>query len=334
MGKKKNKFNFDSENILFFVISKSKILFTVAIAAFIISTVVSFLITPKFKSTVILFPAAPTSISKSILNTQYIGDVTGLGHENECDQLLQVLLSDQIKDLINKKYNLMAHYGIDSLKTKSPRSDYYGIYNEDFSIHRSEYLSIVIDVLDRDPKLAAAMANDVAAFADTVFHNMQKARSQKAFEIAKREYFDMDSLIKSQEDSVNKLRLLGALNYEDNSLVLRKQYYKALIKGRTDVANLIDKQLDNIRKYAKVMGLVQNKIADERVQFPALSYKYEEARVEYLQDLPNKFVVQKAQVPEKKSSPKRMLIVLTSTISAICFAFMLILITESFKKII
>jgi uncharacterized protein involved in exopolysaccharide biosynthesis len=337
MGKNKNKFDFDSGNILLFIIKKSKILFAVAIAAIIVSTIVSLLMTPMFKSTVIVFPTSTAAVSKSILNTQYSpskGDLLNFGLENECDQYLQVLNSNEIKDLINKKFDLMEHYGLDSTKTKYPVTKYYDYFKNNFSFRRSEYLSIIIDVYDRDPKLAAQLANGVAAFSDTLIKRMQKERASLALNIAEREYKALDSVINFQEDSAQKLRLLGASNYGDQSIILTKLYFKALLKGKTDIANSIKKRLENVTKYAKNLGILENAIADERIQRSSLNYKYTEAKAEFEQNLPNKFIVESAKVSEKKASPKRALIVLTSTISAIFFALVLILIIESLKKII
>ena len=336
MGEKKSKYDFNSGGILFFFFKKIKILFIVGILAVIISGIAAFMITPKFKSTVIIFPTSDASISKSIINTQYYtskgGDIMNFGSEQEADQLLQVLNSKDIKDLINNKYNLMKHYGLDSLKTKYAISKYYDWFDANFSFRRTEYVSIVIEVLDTDPRLAAAMANDAAAFADTIIDRMLKSRARKSFEIAKREYFNLDSIILAQEDSVNKLRMLGALNYEDQSIVLGRLYYKALLKGRTDIANSIENKLKIIRKYAKNLGILQNTITYERLQIGSLFYKYTESKVELEQKLPHKYIVESARVSEKKAYPKRLIIMLTASISAVFFAFVLMLILNSIKK--
>jgi capsular polysaccharide biosynthesis protein len=338
MGKNKSKYDFNSSGILFFFFKKIKPLIIVGILAVIISGIAAFMIKPKFKSTVIVFPTSDASISKSILNTQYYtskgGDIMNFGSEQEADQLLQVLNSKDMKDLINNKYNLMKHYGLDSLKTKYAITKYYDWFDANFSFRRTEYVSIVIEVLDTDPILAAAMANSAAAFADTIIDRMLKSRARKSFEIAKREYFQLDSIILAQEDSVNKLRMLGALNYEDQSLYLWKQYYKALLKGRTDIANAIDNKLKTIRKYAKNIGILQNTITYERLQVGSLYYKYTEAKVELEQKLPHKYIIESARVSEKKAYPKRMIIILASSISAIFFAFVLMLILDSIKKYI
>jgi capsular polysaccharide biosynthesis protein len=332
MGKNKSKYDFNSTSILFFFFKKIKSLFIVGILAVIISGIGAFMITPKFKSTVILFPSNQSSISRSILNTQYQWDLMSFGDEDQADRLLQVLNSRQIKDLINIKYDLMKHYGIDSLKTKYAFTKYYEYFDGNFSFRRSEYLSLIIEVLDTDPKLAAAMANDVAAFADTIIIRMQKERAKMAYEIAENAYNHLNNLIKAQEDSANKLRMLGALNYEDQSIVLGKLYYKALLKGRTDIANSITNKLATIRTYAEKLGILQNTIGEERGQLSALFYKRSEAKAELEQNLPQKFIVESARVSEKKATPKRMIIILAASISAIFFAFVIMLVSDSIKK--
>ena len=101
MGKNKSNFDFDSGSILIYMLKKAKILIGVSVIAFIISTIAAFMITPKFKSTVIVFPTSTAVVSKSLLNTQYNpsdGDLMNFGEEEQCDQLLQVLLSSAASD--------------------------------------------------------------------------------------------------------------------------------------------------------------------------------------------------------------------------------------------
>ncbi|HOT15470.1 MAG TPA: Wzz/FepE/Etk N-terminal domain-containing protein, partial [Bacteroidales bacterium] len=99
---KKDKFEFDATSIIKFTLKNIKLLIAVSIVAFIVSAVVSFLIKEKYKSTVIVFPTSSSSISKSIMNINYLpynkADLLNFGDEDDCDQLTQVLMSAEIKD--------------------------------------------------------------------------------------------------------------------------------------------------------------------------------------------------------------------------------------------
>jgi LPS O-antigen subunit length determinant protein (WzzB/FepE family) len=336
MGKNKLKFSFESGGILMFFFQNIRLLFYIGLVAAVVSGIVSFLITPKYKSTVIIFPVSPASVSKSVMNTQYVtskgGDLMNLGEEEQADQLLQVLNSRDLKDMMNKKYNLMKHYGIDSVKSKFPVTSYYEWFDENFSFRRTEYISIVIEVLDTDKKLAADMANGVVAFADTIFFRMQKERSRKAYELAKREYFSLDSVMKKERDSLNRLRQMGLFHFDDQSKELTRAYYRALVKGKIDLANEIKKKIDLVSKYGSSYMELRDLNAYHITQLASMFYKYSEVKAEYEQTLPHKYVVESARVSEKKAYPKRMIIVLASTIVSVFFAFVVMLIINSLKR--
>jgi hypothetical protein len=335
MGKNKSKFDFDSGNILIYMLSKAKILIGVSIVAFIVSAIASILITPKFKSTVIIFPTSTATVSKSVLNTQYNpsdGDILNFGEEEQCDQLMQVLLSNELKDLMNNKYNLMGHYNIDSTKTKYSMTEYYDAFEDNFRFRRSEYLSIIINVFDTDRKLAANMANDVAVFSDTIINRMHKERARKAFILVKNEYSSIDSVINAKQLEINKLTKMGIYDYDYQSRDLTRAYYKALEKGQNQVANNISKRLEVVGKYGRDYVTKYNEINYLIGQRASLYFKCTEARTELEQKLPNKFVVEEAKVSEKKAYPRRTIIVLTSTIAAFFFTLVLLVFVDSIKK--
>ena len=336
MGKDKNKFDFDSGSIFIYMIRKAKILIIVSLAAFIVSAVVSLMITPKYKSTVVLFPATSASISKSILNNSYLpynrADLLNFGDENDCDQLMQVLISREIMEMINKKYNLMAHYGIDIEKTDYPQTKYYEYFESNFVFRRTEYNSIVISVFDTEPELASTIANSIASYADTLIRNMRKSRGLKAYELAFHEYSKFDSLTKATNDSMNKLTKLGIYNYKDQSKELSKAYFKALGKGKNELANKYKKDLEVVARYGISFNELNRKQLYNVEQRSSIFYKLQEIKSELDQNLPSNFVVESAVKADKKAYPKRMIIVLISTIAAFFLTFILLVFIDSIKK--
>jgi deoxyadenosine/deoxycytidine kinase len=113
------------------------------------------------------------------------------GEEEQAEQLVQILQSSRIKDRIIKKYDLLADYEIsenDPNKYYKLNKAYYG----NFSFNRTRYGSIQIDVLDKDPKKAAAMANDIVDLIDTVKNEMIRERTIPAFAINLRKKKQME----------------------------------------------------------------------------------------------------------------------------------------------
>ena len=84
--------DFSSLNILYFIYKWRKPLILIAIAALAISSIIALTIKEKYKSTVILFPATTSSISKALLdeNNTKNEDVLQFGEEAEAEQPRQV----------------------------------------------------------------------------------------------------------------------------------------------------------------------------------------------------------------------------------------------------
>ncbi|RLD60988.1 MAG: hypothetical protein DRJ01_08755 [Bacteroidetes bacterium] len=324
--------NFNSSNIIIFAYKKRKPLLIITSIAIIVSIIVSYTITPRYESSVILFPTSSSSISQDLLRDNVSSkDILKFGEEEEVEQLLQVLHSDEIKNTIIKKYNLFQHYNIDTASAY-PLTKLNKEFNKNFSFSPTKFMSIEIKVLDTDPKLAADMANDVASLIDTTMNNMQRERAFKALKIVEKQYFSLKNQIQILEDSLQGMRKYGVLEYEKQSEVISDGYAQAIIADNTKAANKLKQQLDILAKYGGPFVSITNYLEFEKKQLSSLKERYAEAQVDAYQNLPHKFIVNNAQIAEKKSFPVRWLIVTISTISTFILTLLLLLIVDNFKK--
>jgi uncharacterized protein involved in exopolysaccharide biosynthesis len=337
MGKNKHKSDFDMGNVIKYIIKRSRILLAVTLLAFMVSVIVSLMLKPKYRSTAIVFPTSPASVAKSVMSTQYItsrgADILNLGLEDECDQLLQVFLSRELKDSMNVKFGLMQHYGINPMG-KYALTRYYDAYDDNFRFRRSEYNSIIVNVYDTDPHLAATMADEIVRLADSLYSRMIRERALKAFELIKKEYQDMDSLIAVKERRLIELANMGVYKYDVQSKELTRAYYKALQSGKTELANKIKQSMEIAEHYGIEYTGLHYDLKVLRLQRGSLYYKYTEARAEVEQRLPNKFIVEHPIPADKKAWPRRSIIVLTSTVGAFLFTLLLLVFVDAFKKYI
>lgn len=290
MNKESNSYN--NVDLLKFLIKNIKAILIITVIGAIASVVVSLLITPKFKSSVVIFPASTSSVSKALLTdmSRAPKDVLKFGEEEETEQLLQILQSDEIKARIIQKYNLMEHYKIDA-SSKYKKTYLLEEYIDNISSRKTEFQAIEIKVLDTDPEVAAAIANDIAGLLDTIYNKIQKDRALKALEIVEDVYFEQKDYVNHLGDSLQKT-----------------------------------KNADLHRSLAKLHE-------EEIKQLSLLKSKYNEAIVDATNELPHKYVVNPAQVSEKKSYPVRWLIVAISTIATFVFAFFFLLLLEKYKSI-
>ncbi len=328
-----DSYNFSSLGLLKFAVNKWKPLIFIPFAAFIISIFVSLTIENKYKSTVILFPAAETSISKILLSTTGGEDgITTIGEEEQAEHLLQVLHSEHIRSKIIKKYNLLGHYEIDP-DDQYKNTKLYKRYNGNIKFRRTEFMSVEISVMDKDPKMAADIANDIAALLDSTMNKILKERAIKALNIVKREYFTLTKQVKELEDSLEVLGKLGVYEPEMQAQALSEAYAQALVSGKKDIAKQLQKEIDILAQYGSRFTNIMLFLDFEKQNLSLLKAKYTEARVEAEQSVPHKFVVDSAYKAERKTYPKRSLIVIFSSIATFILTFILLLIVENFKEI-
>ncbi|HOV10464.1 MAG TPA: Wzz/FepE/Etk N-terminal domain-containing protein [Bacteroidales bacterium] len=325
--------NFNTTNFFFFLYKWRKPLIIICLAAAIISGVISLLITPKYKSSVILFPASTNAISKALLADNYGGklDILEFGEEAQTEQLLQILSSNEIRSRVIKKFNLMEHYEIES-DSKFKMTRLIEEYNSNITYQRTEYMAVEITVLDKDPQLAADIANYISDQLDSVKNKMQKERATKAFQIVETEYKKLQNDIKSLEDSLTILRKMGVNDYETQAEAYNTQLAIALSKNNKEAVRAIEERLQLLGDYGSAYVSLRDELELEKKQLSAIKAKYEEAKVDATQDLPSKFVVDKAFKAERKSYPIRWLIVILSVVSVFFISIMTLIIIENFSK--
>ncbi len=326
--------DFNSLNILYFLYKWRKQLIIVAIAAFVISCIVALTIKEKYKSTVILFPATTNSISKALLaeNNVKQEDVLQFGEEEEAEQMLQILNSDEIRTRVCEKYNLMEHYGIDPTD-KLKRTKLYDEFQSNITFKRTEYMSVKIEVMDNNPELASDMANDIAALHDSTKIRIQRERAQKALEIVEREYKDKEADVNAMLDSIKVINSYGIYDYESQSERTNEQYIIAISKGDLRAVKLLEEKLKIIALYGTTYVSYRENLYMQRKQLNLLKTKYEEAKVDATEVLPQKFVVSHAFPAEKKSYPVRWVIVVVSTFATLLAAIIAILLLENLRQI-
>lgn len=325
---------FSSANLLGFLYQFRKPLLIVSLGAAVVSAVVSLLIQEKFLSSVVMFPAASNSISKSLMTLDVTGklDINAFGEEEQAEQLLQILNSDEISGFIRTKYNLMKHYGIDP-------NDQYALtqtveeYEDNVTFKRTEFNSVRIDVLDHNKDTAALIANDIAAQLDSVRTRMQHDRAMVGLRVIEQEYKEMQAYMDHMDDSLTGIRKRGLTDFEVEVEQLTKAYYEALAKGNNALVKELEKKLDIFATYGSAYLSLTENLEFEREQLALLRAKYEETKADAQESISTKFVVNRAWPSEKKAYPIRWLIVVVSTFSAFLLGLLTIIAVVNLKKI-
>ncbi len=306
-------YNFNSVDLLIYIWNKRLVLMIVGLVAAVASMVISLTITPMFSSSVIMFPASNASVARGLLAMNYSGNqsVYGFGEEDQAEQLLQVLHSEPIRTRIIEKYNLMEHYEIDR-DGKYPLTELYEMFKTNIKFSLTEYQSVEISVMDSDPEISAAIANDISNLVDTVFNSMKKKRAMSALELVEEQYIEAEDQLIAMQDS------LYSISYD-----LAKS-----ISPRGDAA---DKMIGAFAEYGVSYMYMLHQMRYEVGMANNMRIRFQEAKMEAQQNLPYKFVVEQAIPPEKKAYPNKSLIVVVSTFASLLFALIILIVIDNVK---
>ncbi len=187
-------------------------------------------------------------------------------------------------------------------------------------------------MLDESPDTAAMIANDISYLLDTVYARMQRERAYKALKIVEREYREQDATVKNIKDSLQYLSMLGVIDVRSQTEMYSEQYAIALASGNARNIKEIEAKLDTLAKYGSAHSILKERLTEEVQTLTLRKNKYREAMIELEQDLPNAFIVNKAEKAEKKSYPIRWLIVLSTVLASFFLALIVLAIIEPLKK--
>ena len=308
-----------------------KLISIVTIIGLLLSWIVCLFITPKYTSVVTVFPANLGSISH-VVSTEQTGkkDFMSFGDEEELEQLLQLLHSDEIKSKITGEFDLFTHYNIDRT-SRYPKTTLIKKYQSNVFIKKTRFMSIDIEVRDKNPEIAANIANRISELIDTVYKDIQRDRNQEALIIVQREYEVAREYINQIEDSLNKIRMKGINNYRAESEVYNAAYAEALSQGLTGGLKALQQKIDTLSKYGGGSLSLLGELELEQKRVALLKDRLIAAQVNANQVIPRKIVVNKAYPSEKPSYPIVWLIVVLSGLVFFVVSCFYIVITERFK---
>ncbi len=331
----KNNYNFCSIDIIKFCLANWKPLLIVSLTAIVISVIISapFITTPKYKSTVVMFPAVSTSISKTLLSSSGVikENIMQFGEDEDTERLLQVLNSDKLRKKVIDKFNLSKHYEIDST-AKYPKTTLMSQFEKNFDFQRTKYMALKVEVLDKDPELAAKMANFIALQVDSIMNSIYKERARQAFDIVTQEYIEMKKQVNRIKDSLRKISQYGITDYESQAEVFNAAMAKAIAENNKQAIRSLNKKINILEEYGPSYLFLKDHLEYETERLSETRARYAEARVDAERNIPYKYIVDNAHVAEKKAFPIRWLIVAVSTLSAFILCLIVLFIINKITE--
>lgn len=269
----------DAINFIRFLYLKRRTIILTVIAAVVLTGIITFFIPPKFYSFAVVFPTESNKVEDVLKDPKF-------GYDTHADQLLQMLESEQLRDSVVKRFDLVHYYGVDTA-TIDWKQKLDQEYIEDVTARRTKYMSVVISATTKEPKLSASIVNAIIdyvnEFRSTIFHENRK----KALDAAQKAYEDQAS---TMED-------------------LRKQIYA--MKDTTDAHNILYNQVESSGDRVADINFVNNPRLEKLVysyrfaltRSQALREDYIIAQEQYNEPLPSVFEVDRAKPSYKKASP-------------------------------
>jgi uncharacterized protein involved in exopolysaccharide biosynthesis len=303
------------------------------LVSIVVSSIVSFMLTPKYQSTVVFYPTTNNSISNALLTdlNQRQKDPLEFGAEEEAEKALQILQSSKLTERLVRNYNLMEHYKINP-KSSLRKTKLANKIGSNFSFSRTRYLSIRVDVMDEDAQMAAKMANGILDLYDSIKNEIQLDVAIPALDIVKRQMQAKENEINNIKSELQKLGSEGVTNYEEQSRALNEEIYKARAAGKMDKVSDLIEQLKSLVQFGGQFTALTETLQLELDKLSDLKAKYERAEVDVKETLNNKFTVSGADVAEQRAYPVRKLIVLVSLICTIGFSAIFFAVYEKLRK--
>lgn len=308
-----------------------KTIISVGIIAVVISTFASLLVKNQYKATATIFPPVANQVSKELITQNKQEGLTTFGETEEMEQFLQVLNSRTLKDKVISRLNLRRHWGIDST-SNGYRFKSYKKFDEQIKIKPTRYQSINIEVMDRNPEWAAKIANTVVEYSDSLMRSIKAQIAVNALKVLEKQYSMFEQDLNSLQDSLATVMANGIIDPKRQAGQFYKEYLKALKLGNKSKLSILDKEVAKFGSYGAKHTRYKFEISDLSTQLNELRKSIVVARIEANQEIPTQFIIDKADIPDKKAYPKRILIVVTSTISALIFTIFLLFLQEYLKR--
>lgn len=239
------------------------ILIGVTVVAAVATFGLTKLVTPLYEAHTVLYPSNTSSRGKQLEDFSF-------GFEIHSERLIQLLNSNRIMDSLAVRFNLPAHYEIDTQKPDG-QDRYLRTAHENIQFHKTRYSSVVISVIDKDPELAAKLANEVARLVNVVNSDIVKASAQEALQTVQEEYRTRLGTISEMDDSITTIQVSNA------SLAFGK--VEGQIQKHNETITTVRTELDRLRKAYKIY--------DYSDQVNVLNEQLADARSLYLQESGN-----------------------------------------------
>jgi hypothetical protein len=293
--------NYSLFDIIRVLIKWKKLIIVVTAVAAITSIIIAFLLPVYYKSTTIFYGYDLRAFDPRNLIAEEPIDI--FGGESETERLLSIGKSSGLENMIIQKFDLYKRYNIDP-KEKFARTEVVEKFRNNYKIVKNERAAIEVTILDKDPQVAADMANEIVAIIDIINKQPVIENNTKLLNVFKKQldtkYAELDTLSKS----VTSLR-------------------------KNPVA---DNKQKSFQQYFEILKEVDIRLTEDIAETIKIKEGYDRVAALLSSDLRSVFIVEPAGPSEKKAWPVRWLIVTASTAGTFLFMILMVILLELYES--
>ncbi len=305
--------NFNTKEIIAIVLKNKKAILIVTLLAAVASTVVSYMLKPKYKSYAVVFPV---NLSPS-------------SEESNTEQLLQYFNSEEVKNTVARKFGLFKHYEVDS-SAAGAQSLFDLYFKGNVSVSPTLYESIEITVKDESPIMARDIAQAMIDETNLLIKGIKKQRLTEYINNSQRIIEYENRRIDSTNSKINELRT----EYNIIDVASQAKYLSKKMMENKPLTETDKKLFDGLRNKNTELEKLWNASAGQMKTLGEFKDQNDKYLLDYFGEISFTNTVSKPTLPDKKFFPVRWLIVSISTASAFALAALFfILSNKSVRKV-
>ncbi|MFT5336277.1 MAG: capsule polysaccharide export protein KpsE/RkpR [Sphingobacteriales bacterium] len=274
-------------------------------------------ITPLYKSEAIVYPS----------------NIAPYSDESETEQLLQFFESNDIRNAVVAKFDLIRRYEIDST-SKSWRNSLILEYQDKVRIQKTRYEAVEISVMDMSPDTAKLIVQEIMEQVNLKIRSLHRAKSTEVVSMFERYVAEQKADLDSLETQLYVLRTeKGLLDYEKQTQEVTEGYMKMLANGRGGNAlKKAETMLENLGTHGgELKRLVEiSEFANE--YYAEIYSSYQRAINDARKELTYINAVVSPEAPDKKAYPVRWLILFTAVFATELMLIVFFMVRGRFSK--
>ncbi len=301
----------DGAEFFSFLYRKWKLIAGFLVISLVLCLVVTLCMPKRYVSQCVVFPAYNNNLESVIDNPIF-------GYDVEADRMLQLLASDEVRDSVTRKFNLLSYYGIDE-NAPDWRDQLREQFTKDIEFERTPYMSIIISAETEKPELSASIANYIIDLTDEIRNRIFKKNQLSAFHSIEKEYIEKKRVVDTLKVEMEKLRRESNV---DLVAILNPQ-------GLVQTSGSGGSKTSASTEFERTL----NQYIFEQSRLNEIAARYEKARANSERPITQSYIVDRAKPSYKKVSPSLRLNLAVTAVASLAFSIVVLLMAEKFSKL-